>query len=311
MKTIKYFDILKKALLMTWNNKFLWVFGLLIFLGSLFSNVNVDTNKLSNQNYVSFGSHPGIVGFVSVAMLLLIAALFLLRIVSMAAIIKSVSDINLYKQLKIKNILQESRVFLWRIFLLEIIIGLTLLAVALVLSIPVVYLFALNAKALAWIALVGAIVIILPLLVLAYYLRRYAIIYIVLGNFKIRISLEAAYLMFEKNSKKSLLMGVVSIFLGIAFCATLIAAGLLLLILLSPFGLIAYFVFAKVGLMAISILGAFIGALLMLAMFSWYEVFLQAVWVFFFQEIGFEKQKEAKKVENLESEVEIPSPETV
>jgi hypothetical protein len=49
----------------------------------------------------------------------------------------------------------------------------------------------------------------------------------------------------------------------------------------------------------------------MLAMFSWYEVFLQAVWVFFFQEIGFEKQKEAKKVENLESEVEIPSPETV
>ena len=59
MKPIPYFEIIKQAIKIAWKNKFLWVFGLLVSLGSGpgISNANWKTDKFSPDLITS--SHLG------------------------------------------------------------------------------------------------------------------------------------------------------------------------------------------------------------------------------------------------------------
>lgn len=317
MKNIQYLDTLKQAFSITWKNKFLWFFGFLVLLGSIGTNLNVNDNDVAEQGQkiqfiIAFiQNNPGLSAILGLVMVMVLVGLFLLRILAATGIIKAVNDINLYRQLSVVAILKESRVYLVRLLLLELLIGTVLVIVAIVLAIPVLYLFAIKATLLASLAMAVAIVIILSLVFLAYFLAKYAGFYIILSNTKLRMSLELAYAIFVKNIKESLVMSLTILTASIVLLVAVLLLCLLLVVVFGPLGLIAYLIFAKTGVMAVLIIGILAYMAILGTVFSWYMSFLYASWLLFFQNIALEKQDKKKILEKVEVEGKIPSPEVV
>lgn len=317
MKNIKYFDILKNASLITWKNKFLWFFGFLIMLGSISSNLNINNKGTSNsENEIKViaafvQNNPKLALLASLVLVVVVVVLFLLRIMASAGIVKSVNDINLYRQLSIISILKESKKYLGRLIGVEIIIGFSLVIVGFVLSVPVLYLFALKAKTLAILIMILAISIALPLIVLAYYLIKYASFYIILTNERIKVSIELAYTLFAKNMKEGFLMTAISIAVSLLLVAIIILIILPIAIIFAPLGFAAYLIFAKMGATLVFMVSAACYGLIVSVTISWYEAFLQTSWLLFFQQIAFEKHGEKKLAEEVKVEVKMPSPEVI
>lgn len=316
MKKIQYADILKRAFLMVWENKFLWVFGLFIFLGSLSANFGNSASENENDkawetisNYIQ--ENPKLFIGIVLAAIVLVIILLVLRIIATAALIKSANNIVVYSQSKILAIFSEAKRYFWRLLLLEIIICVVFLVVLVILAIPVVYLWILKATISAIISTIIAVVIFLVLVIIAQYLRKYAYFYVVLGEMKIKMALESAYLLFRKNVWESLIMGL----FGIIVCmAAMMAAGVAILalaILFAPFGFLAYFVFAKTGTLVVLVIGIIVACIIALVLMSFVTAFSQVIWVLFFQEISLEKKEEKKSFEEVGTTEKIPDPEIV
>jgi hypothetical protein len=317
MEKIQYPDILKRALVMTWNNKFLWFFGFLIFLGSLVSNIGANSDALSGKSSGQFSaadwiqSRPAVSLLIALVFIAVLLAVFLLRLAGTAAIIKAASNIAVYSQSSIKTIFSEAKGYVWQLLWLEVLVNVALGIVFVVLLAPVAYLLAIRVDRAAAIPfMVAVLVFFAALAVLAYYLRRYAYFHVILGNMKTRMALESAYGLFRKNIKKSVLMGLVTVGTDLAALAILavflvtLAAGILAL------GMALSVWVAKALAAAVMIAAAVVVAGFLLAMFSWYAAFKQTAWVLFFQEISLEKQMEKKLSEKLEAEA-MPTPEAV
>jgi len=320
MKPIPYFEIIKQALKIAWKNKFLWVFGLLLSLGSGsgISNANWNMSKVSSENKEQAGkaiifiqNNPEIVLGIAMAVFLLMIFFFFLRIIGNAGLIKAASNIVVYGQSTIKGIFLETKKYFWPLVLVEIITFLAVLLIIFMMFMPVAYLFILKAHVLGTISLVGAILIIIPLAVLACFIRKYAFFYIVIGNMKIRMALEYAYGLFRKNIKESLLMGIITIAIGMVIIIPIFISIIIVTLLFVLLGLLAYLIFAKIGVIVILIIGIIFGIAILLIFSSAYATFMQVAWVLFFQEISLEKQKTKITVEKVEVTEKIPDPEAI
>jgi len=128
---------------------------------------------------------------------------------------------------------------------------------------------------------------------------------------KIRTALETAYHLLRKNIRESLVMGCVAVALGIAALAVFFLLIIIAAVIISPFGLMAYLIFAKAGAIAVLIIGVIIEVVILVSLFSGYASFSQVVWVLFFQEISLEKQEKKITVDEAEAETKIPNPEVV
>lgn len=320
MKNIQYLEILKKAFLLSWENKLLWVFGFFIFLGSIGSNSDIifrqlaaDENNQNPQVFLDFAQkNPGL--FMMIGLLLLIFGImvFLLRIVSVAAVIKSANNIKLYSQLPLLKIFNESKKYLWKLLLLDVLIGLVLFVIAILLIIPISYLFIIKAELFGFMMAFLAFVIFIPLVFLGVYLNKYAYLFLILGDFEIKTSLELAYVTLAKNVKESLIMGVISLGLGMLVMILAMVVGVFILGLFGALGFLANMLFAKIGMIVVGTIGGIFGIIALASLLSWYAVFIQTTWLFFFQEISFEKDKEKKKVsEKVEVEMEVSDPEVI
>ena len=314
MKQVAYLEIIKQAAKITWQNKFLWIFGFFSLLGTSFSfKWTADDEKTSQveETVTSFmQQHTGIFIGICIVLVILYIVFIILKLIGNAAIIKSANNIAVYSQSTFSKIFSEVKKYVWSMFLLEAIVTISLLVIFFVMLIPILLLFSLKAYVPAVLALLVAIVIIIPLAVIAYFLQKYGYFYIVLGNMKTRMALESAYGIFRKNVKESLLMGLLGIVLNMAVAAVAFACLLAMAIAIVPFGFLAYWVFSKTGVIAVVIIAGVIILGILAVALSWYASFVQTFWVLFFQQISLEK-KEKKTIEELEAEIKIPSPETV
>lgn len=318
MKPIPYFEIIKQAFSIAWKNKFLWVFGLLASLGSGMSNMNWSSSRTPEGNgeqadkIINYAqNHLELIIGIAIAMFVLMIIFFFLRILGNAGLIKASSNIAVYGQSTIKGIFSETKKYFWTLVLVEIIIGLMMLMVVFIMIIPIAYLFMLKSYVLGAVSLVGAILIIIPLAVLACFIRKYSFFHIVIGNMKIKMALEYSYVLFKKNIKESLLMGVIAIAINMVAIIPVFAGVLVVALLFAPFGLIAYLMFAKAGAIAVLIVGGIVGVAILLLFSSAYMTFIQTAWVLFFQHIALEKKEEKEAAEKMTAEEKIPEPEVV
>ena len=172
------------------------------------------------------------------------------------------------------------------------VVSFSLLIIMIVISLPVIYLFSVNAGALAFSCLIIAIVITLPILVLGYYLYKYATFCIILLDERVMISLELAYAAFLRNIKASLLMSMLLFALSIVFLFGVFVVLLVAGMFLSIFYL--FFIKMIANIFAILLL---LAALFFICIFiSGYIAFLNVSMLIFFREIAFLK-KEIKKEE--------------
>lgn len=305
MKHIQYLEIFKKAGQITWKHKLFWWFGFFIFLGSFGGfapekNSSESANELRNELAVFFQNHTVLVIALILLLLAVALLLFLLRIISKAGLIKAVNDLGFYASRPFGFIFREGMKYLGELVLFEIMLALAIAGLLSILMVPIFFLLSLKAHVFAMIITFIAMAILLPILILAYFIHRYFYCYKVLGNTKLIEAAEAAYFLFSANIKASLLMGIFSLALGFLFATSLVLGIILLATALLALGAVPYFLFGKGVAMLLGALAGLMLVMLSLTALSAWEVFKQAAWVLFFQEITRPRTPEKKELEALE-----------
>lgn len=192
-----------------------------------------------------------------------------------------------------------------------LLIGMALVFIMMIMAVPSIYMFSVGEKILGILLLLVALIIFIPIAIIAAFIKRYGSFYVVLGNMKTIESLESAYSIFKKNIKESLIMWCISIALNMVTIISILITISTVVLLFAPFGFLANYAFAKTGLFAVVVLGGFILLIASFIIFSWYSSFDQTMWVLFFQQIVLEKKEEKDVLEKFEAKVEIQSPEVV
>ncbi len=316
MKEINYLEIIKKAWNITWHNKFLWWFGLFLALGGGF-NFNVTGQNNWAKNLENKGDWLGnflaehwIAVAIAATILAVLAIIFLiLKTIAFAGLLKSLIKIERDEKTSFRKEFKKGKKYFWRIIGAEIIISLVAFGIATILVVPALFLFVyFESFAFGLILSFLAMIIFIPLIVLAVYLSRYARFYIVLSDLNIKDSLENSYKVFRKNIFPSILMSL--LFIPINMLMVLVFVGLLfvlVLVFLIP-GITAYFIFSTVGVVAVCLFACFILAAAFIFASSIYLTFLQTAWFLFFKEIATVKEDPIKETETEIIE-NIPHPE--
>ncbi len=294
MKEIQYVDILKKSFLLSWKNKFLWSFGFLIFLSLTAESVNFSKDNLSKSTFLAalFKQNEKYFSLVVCLIIVLIVALYVLRILSSAALICAINNPALYKKINPLVTARRMNVYFWRLAGIDLLLGFSGLVIAVLLVTPVAILFSMKAMILGSMLLVCAVLIIIPLVILIFFLKKFGFIFIVLSESRLKVSMEFSYKIFLKNIKESIFMGLVMVCLTSIFMLTLILISLTLLF---------------TGLF-ITIAASAIGVLILILAVSIFIVFTQSVWLSFFSQISMQKNIENETEEALVDGRDVLSP---
>lgn len=290
-----YIAIIARAAKITWQNKFLWLFGFFLVLGGSghfyvnssapekysggYDVQNTLEEFFAQQETTFLVALGGVV--LSIAVALCIAAIF-----ARAGLILSVNRIERGEHPFLGDVLRASRPFFWRLFFLSAIAILSLFAVAVTLFLPIGFLFSAHATVLGIIGALFALLIFIPLVVLVHFLVLYARLYIVIGNLRVRSALERSYALFRKNIGKSFLFTLLLFVANLViFCATLF----ILLIIFLPLlflGFVCYLLFQQIGAIVVALVGIIIllGGFLLIR--SIFETFCSTAWVLFFRVIA-------------------------
>ena len=201
--------------------------------------------------------------------------------------------------------IKNAKKYFWRVFFISLLTQLAVAVIIALISTPIVFLFMTKTYVLGtFLALVG-IVIIIPLLILAFFLENYGIIYAVLSELSLSDSIENAYNLFRKNIGSSILMALIflPIILAVGLAAVLVFFFLAVIFLV--IGLILFFIIGKIGAFIILVLAAVIFLILFLGARSIFETFYQSAWILFFHDIASPKVEE--KVEETVPEIKPAS----
>lgn len=314
MHSVNYFEIIKKALAITWRHKFLWWFGLLVSLASAGNSFNYSFGR--GNNFVSnasreiadfFASHATLV-FSGIALFLVLYLAFLaIGIIGRSALIKSIEKVSAQELYDFKIGLFEGKKYFWKMLWIGIILGLAMLAAFIILAIPIIFLFINKNYAPAVLLLFLAFLIIFPLIVLTVYLRTYGHIYIVLGELRVWPAIESAYALLLKNLGTSLIMGLIFVLIGIIYGMAVMMLFAPIIAALFLLGSFLYLILKTIGTAVAVVLGILIVLAITLFLKSIYETFMQTAWILFFHEIAKSKVKEL--VTEPEAEMKVtPAP---
>ncbi len=315
MPKINYLEILKNSWHLTWRNRFLWWFGFILALGSGGFNFNFPLNanngKFDDDKFAQaasdfFSRYWEWVAAGAVLLFILVMILAVLKIISRAGLIKSVSEIIFGKAATFKKGFNEGKKYFWKLFFLGLLISLFFFGVMLALFSPVIFLIIL--KSYIWAAFLGvlAILLIIVLGIIVSFVKEYSRLYLILTNLNIKNSLENGYLIFRKNIWPSvvfsLLLMAVGMIVGLAILFSIIIVAMVFVML----GLVFYLLLKWVGVIIIAIPGALAIMAVGLAVQSVFAVFRQTAWVLFFQEIAAVKSEEtAEEKETVEAPAKV------
>ncbi|HAV11726.1 MAG TPA: hypothetical protein DCX32_04285 [Candidatus Moranbacteria bacterium] len=312
MKEVNYLEIFKKSLQATWRKKLLWFFGFFILIGS--GGNGFVFNWKPSETFTPGNILEGLVAnklLLSISILLILVlmiALTALKIIGQAAIIIFSGYINPNKEIGFSALFKKGKHFLWKLLLLDVLFAFSLLILLVTLSLPVVFLVFVKSNLLALFIGISALLILIPVYVLAYFIKRFSYIYIVLSDLDIKSSIENSYIIFKDNILRCLIFSMLligsGIILGLFLISLMVVIGMPLILL----GLALSFVFSKIGLYFSLGAGLLLVGTIFLLSQSAFEAFRQIAWTFFFKELAGMKIEKAEMVASPVAE-EMPKPE--
>jgi hypothetical protein len=298
--SINYLEIIKQAFQVTWKNRYLWWFGFLISLSGFgsfsqsFSNKeNGGGNTIGEQKFSDFISqnfHWILIG--AIIMLFIYAALVIAGLISRGALVYSISREFKGEKSNFKNGFRIGREYFGRIFLIAIASGLLIFSAAIVIALPVMFLFFNHNYVIGVLMAILAAIILIPIVILAIYLRTFGYIYAVLGDLKFWPALENACNLFQKNILSSIMMGLIFIPVGLILAIGALMAIIPVAIIFLVIGIILFLIIGKLGAIIAMIIAAVCVLPILLITRSFYEVFKQAAWIIFFESIAKTKMEE-------------------
>jgi len=316
MPNIDYLKIFRDAWKITWTNRFLWWFGLFI-LASGGANFNYFSsgNEKSNQDWQAFtekihlqeflAKHFTLIVIGLIALALLCLIFLILNFIGRGALIKSIQKILKKEPADFKSGFQEGKKYFGKIFSIFFFSGLAVAVCIVMLAIPITILFVAKSYIIAIILAIFALIILIPLLILAKYIQTYASFYVVLADLKPWLAVENAYALFKKNILASIIMSLLFIPLGILSFFVLIAIALAVLIVFGLVGLVLFFAFKETGAIIALVLGLIVFIPAVFLFFSIFSTFSEVAWVLFFHVIATPKEKEKVEEKALETKTEV------
>ena len=315
MKKIEYGDILRKSWDITWNNKLFWWLGFFVAIGAGFNGYSGNSQELDNASgpIADFVQNQL---FLFVAIMFAIAvlwiAVYVFSVISSAALIKAVNDPVIYSKSKVTAMISAGKRFFWRLILLDLLFGLAVLALIIALAVPTMLLFYLKAYILGSFAVLCALVILIPVLFFAHFMRKYASFFVVLADLKLRTAIEFAYDLLSKALKESIVMGLlsvgVSILISSVFLATILFVGGIFFLI----GFLLNLAIGTIGIVIAACLGIALVVVLLGIISGAYQTFFHALWVCFYKEIATIKDKDEEEIVTEETLLQhAGNPETV
>jgi hypothetical protein len=264
-----YRRILKQALKTTWNLKFLWFFGIFAYFyfnGEEYTVISDNFKKIINLegNIQSF--HENIQwGFISqawinfktyvtgniftslltaMAVILVAAALIYLVVATQAAIINAAARFRHQEKTGLFEGFTVGTKYFWPVFCVNLLSKIMLYGLFLIFGVPLALLY-LKFGTFAWLGFLSlmAFLILIPLNIVIIFLARYATIFIVLKNEKIKEAIKNSLRLFRRNWLVTL-ENTVILFL-LTYAVNLIIIGSLAFAQL-PFSQAGYYVYMAV-----------------------------------------------------------------
>lgn len=322
-RKIEYLSIVKEAINITKNNKILWWFGLLsIFGGISFSfngnfSGNSDKNNFDEMTYANmvrrfsfyWENYSQWIILVGVIIIAICIAFYILGIIGRGALLDSIIKVCKNEKITFSSGFKKGVKLLKQIFLLNITFAFVFLIFIFILVFPIVRLILLESYGIAIFLGLIALMLIISISILFFYLAKYALIYLVNNNSGVFESIKLAYRLFEKNIKESFIMGLVMIAIGLIFG---MIVGFIFVAFLIPGGIAGIMVYKLFGKVAVIFLVIFLGLILVAMTFlmsAVLNVFSQTTWFLFFVEIAKNKNYEESLEINIENEKIIKNPE--
>ncbi len=299
---IDYGSILKRSWSLVWNNHFMWMLGFFIVLGSSISTVSFEDERgESFSNY--FQEHIFLATGLFLSLVVICVLLYVLSILSHIAVIKGATETKIYAQMKFTKIITSGRSFFWRLLLLDLIFFFFLFGVTISIILPIVMLFSIKAFVIGVLMSLFAVVILIPVLIGAYFIKKFAVLSIVLANLKIRRSIEFGYATLVSNFKKSFVLGVFMVAISCLIFISIFAITFTLIVQSILAGIVVYFLFGFPGIVPIILILLFLLFAGIFFVASLKSSWVVVVWTLFFREISAlkseEKVNEIREVENL------------
>ena len=304
MEKVNYPEIFKKAWKITWENKYLWWFGLLLSLGvgsmgfrfPLGGNLS-SKNQWSGQRteivFVNFFREQIVWAIFGIAVAIsLIIILVILANISRFGLIKAIYSLEKNKPYNFKIGFQQGKKYCLKIIGISVLLNILLFFLVAIIFVPIIFLFYLKALWLGVAAILFGIMLVIPLIILKIFMQEYAYIYAVLSDVRIYIAIENAYKLFRKNFLSSIVMMLLFIPVNLIILFVIMAVLMIIGIIFIVLGMILYLLLGNTGAIVALVAGVVIFFLAVLLAGSLYQVFRQSVWVLFFMEIASGKTKD-------------------
>jgi MFS family permease len=309
MTKINYLEIIRRAWAITWSNKYLWWFGFFVALTSStgnflnFSNRQNSDNSQMGQHFLDFvDQHASLVIAGIIVAILIFIILLVLRLIGRGALIRSIEKNSNGEKADFSSGIKDGRKYFWKIFWISFLLQAAVMVIILLMVTPIVFLFATKSYILGGLLALAGFIIMIPLIILAFFMQNYSTIYVVLGDLSITEALENGYTLFRRNILSGILMALVFIPIGILVVTSALFLFFFLAIIFLVIGIIAFLIFSKIGAGIVLALAIILFLIIMLGLRSIYETFSQAVWILFFHEIA--KPKVTETVSETIPEIE-------
>ncbi len=268
-----YRNILKQALRSTWQNKYLWIFGLFASIlgtgGSYEIVVNGNINntlleikkfiidaQIFNGNFFTNLARLAITDpfsfFLVMFILVIVATLFLLTlyvsIVSQAALVNNVALIYSNKKHNFQIGLEKGKKKFLPVLSINIILKIVIFLVLIIISLPLTFNNRGEITILQSTYYIISFILLIPVVVILSFISKYAIAYIVIKKNNVSQSIQNAWNLFKKNWLISLEMAFILLLINIIFNFVLL---LVILILAIPFLLLFFAFYLLKSLIAI------------------------------------------------------------
>lgn len=336
----QYVDAAKAAFSRIWNNKWLWFWGIFLPMGAGVSgNFNFGNNDFGENEQVD-----GYVGdafttikdflfenlvWIVLGVLLLIALNIIIWIVSAIArsgVIQAIHQLQTPTEaltFGFKDIWHKGKKDALKIITIDVLIFVGILIIVLILATPIVVLGVSGNFVGAIMIGIMALILMIPIMILASYLKQTGVIIAVLSEEKARKSIEGGYSLVSKNIVEALKLLVVNFVLR--FIQGFVVVGAILVIAI--FGVIAAVFFGLViggfedvvtnlknnvgvlvGIGIVVFILILIFILISLVIKAFFSLWQQDVWVWWVKRLGGVIEREDAAVENEKEK--IPESET-
>lgn len=306
MRDFPFVKIIQQALLLTKTKRFLWRFGLFLFLAEI---PFVASLYRFQENEFIKGAFRQLQVQLSGKLILIVGilvsvlagfVLLMMYFLSKAAIIQSVKNLTERKNVDYPKAIKGGRDHLWRLAGTSAAIWAGVLVAAAILFIPVIYLATSQSATRA--AYLGflAIVIFLPVLAVGFIISVISPMFIVLFGLKVNSSLKAAYDLLATNWTTIIMVGLVLRLVSLLVFFVSLFSMILIAVPVAFLSRLSYDIVGSAGVNAIyTVLGlVLVGVFLVIQ--SAVSAFNHTAWVLVFLEIV-----KPKKAQGAEEEAAV------